>query len=65
MSYDEGQYEKHFKDLLRADFNNLPNVDVTNLVLALPSTMRSFKSYEIGITKDTLEKLTTKLATWN
>ena len=65
MAYEEGPYEKAFDALQRADFNNMGNVDVTRLVLALPSTMRSFKSYEIGITKETLEKLSEKLASWN
>ena len=64
VAYEEGPYEKAFSALQHADFNNMGNVDVTRLVLALPSTMRSFKSYEIGITKETLEKFTDKLSTW-
>ena len=65
VSYAKGDYKKQFKSLLNANFNNMSNVNVSHLVLALPSTMRSFKSYEIGINKETLEKFTENLASWN
>ena len=65
VAYEDGPYEKQFEALQNADFNNMANVDVTRLVLALPKTMRSFKSYEIGITKETLEKFIEKLTDWN